>query len=348
MQNSACFRFFPLLALALLAALFPRSSDKRVQLIPRFTPGTTLCYSIEARTSSTEHTTTPILNPEGASQYKQSTSLIVRLDVLDVQPSTPQTPVTSVRLRTTFEQARADSQADAYAPEAGALDDAIEALEGRAFEFSIDSANHVTAATGLDHIAPNREVASRVLAWMRILCSPVDFPRDGIEVGQKWNSERPLNGVPLTGLIWHNDSAYLRNEPCSLSSAGKTAAASTGGSNTAPANAAASPSAQTQDDCAILLTRFSTLRHGSEHSDATPEEYLRNGLRTSGKWTASGESLTAISLAYGFLVSSTQSATQDMDYIIESASSGSRIHHAGTTTTQTEITAVPMQPRPSR
>ena len=68
---------------------------------------------------------------------------------------------------------------------------------------------------------------------------------------------------------------------------------------------------------------------------------MRNGLRTSGKWTASGESLSSISLANGFLVNSTQSATQDMDYIIESASSHSQIHHVGRTSTQTDITALP-------
>jgi len=346
MQLSSSFRFFSLIALVLLAFSSPRPADKHVHLLPHFTHGSTLRYTIETRTSSTEHTTTPILNPEGASQYKQSTSLIIRLDVLDVQPSSPQSPNSSVRFRVTFEQARADSQADAYAPEAGALDDDVENLETRTFEFSIDSANSLTAVTGLDQIAPNREVAARVLSWIRILCSSVDLPRDGIEIGQKWNSERPLAGMPLSGLIWRNESTYLRNEPCAASSGGKTSAAiAAAGNNAAAPNAASSPSAP--DDCAILLTRFNILRHGSEHSDATPEDYVRNGLRTSGKWTGSGESLTAISLGSGFLVSSTQSATQDMDYIIASASSGSRIHHVGRTTTQTDITALPIPSRPA-
>jgi hypothetical protein len=344
MQLSLRLRLVPLVSLALLASSPPHTSDKRVHLRRTFTPGGVLRYSIETRTSSTEHTTTPIINPEGASLYKQSTSLIVRLDVLDVQPSSAQASAATVRFRATFEQARAESQADAFAPEAGALDDAIENLETHSFEFSIDSANNVTRVTGLDQIAPNREVAARVLSWMRVLCSSVDLPRDGIDIGQKWNSERPLTDVPLSGLIWHNESSYLRNEPCSASSPAQPATGATATANNAPRPGSASPPPM-QDDCAVLLTRFSILRHGSERSDATPEEYLRNGLRTSGKWTASGESLSAISLASGLLVSSTQSATQDMDYVISSASSGSRIHHVGRTTTQTEITALPIQPR---
>jgi len=343
MQQPFRLRSFALIALALLASSPPLSSNKRVHLTPQFARGAILRYSIETRTSSSEHTTTPILNPEGASQYKQSTSLIVRLDVLDVPSSSAQTP-SAVRFRATFEQARADSRADAYAPEAGTLDDAIEGLESHAFEFSIDAANNLTAVTGLDRIAPNHEAAARVLSWMRILFGSVDLPRGGIEVGQKWNSERPLTGVPLSGLVWRNDSTYLRDEPCSASAVGTTAA-SARGTSTMPTNAA--PSRSTQDDCAVVLTRFSTLRHGSKHSDATPEEYVRNGLRTSGKWTASGESLSSIALANGFLISSTQSATQEMDYIIESASSGSKIHHVGRTTTQTEITALPIQPHSS-
>lgn len=356
MQRSPSFRLLSLLGFVLISSLSARVSDKRIHLVPQFTRGAVLRYSIETRNTSNGHTATPILNPEGASQYKQSTRLVVRLDVLDVQPSS-QTSHTSIGFRATFEQAHADSQADAYAPEAGALDDAIEKLETHSFEFSVDSANNFSGVAGLDQIATNREVAARVLSWMKILCGSVDVPRDGIQVGQKWNSERPLTDLPLAGLIWRNESTYLRNEPCIASSGVKRAAESSppgnqaadnnGAANKASGNTAGTNGgAPAPEECAIILTRFNILRHGSEHSDATPEDYLRNGLRTSGKWTGSGESLSAVSLANGILVTSIQSATQDMDYIIASASSGSRIHHVGRTQTQTEITALPISAQP--
>lgn len=313
-----------LLAFGGVAFSFPGApaAQKGIRPVPNFVPGTKLRYDIETRTSSTQNTTTPVLNSEGASKYRQSTSLIVRLDVLPVAASHDSS---EVRLRVTFEHARADSDTDAYAPEATALDDAIEKLEGQPFEVTLDSNRKISGVTGLDKITANRDVASRVLSWMHVLSSPIDLPADGVEVGRKWTAERPLTDVPLTGVIWRNESSYLRDEPCGASSPQKTRAA---------------PAAET-GTCAILLTHFEILRHGSEHSDATPQEYIRNGLRTSGKWKGSGESLDSVSLTSGFLVSSTQNATQNMDYQIASASSGSRIHHVGQTKTQTEITLLP-------
>jgi hypothetical protein len=331
MQSSVLLGILSIFALSLWSFSSVRSTRKYIRPLPQFVQGATLDYSIETRTTANEHTTTPIVNAEGASRYQQSTRLVLRLDVLGVQPGPPSS-TSSIRLGATFEQARADSQVDAYAPEAAALDDAIEKLEGQSVEFTWGPQNNVTSVKRLDQVAPNRDVAGRVLAWLRVLCSPVDLPENGIQIGQKWTTERGLTELPLTGVVWRNDSTYLRDEPCAASSGAESRAAS-------PAS---------QGDCAVLLTRFEIFRRGSERSETTPEDYLRNGLRTSGKWTGAGQSLDAISLASGFLVSSTQSGTQDMDYEIWSASSGSRIHHLGQTTTQTQITLLPSQLPPVR
>ena len=91
------------------------------------------------------------------------------------------------------------------------------------------------------------------------------------------------------------------------------------------------------ESCAVILTSFKILRHGSPRSDATPPDYARNGLRTSGTWQDSGENLDWISLATGLIVRSTQSSTQDVDYEITSVSSGSSIHQISHTSTQSEI-----------
>jgi hypothetical protein len=93
------------------------------------------------------------------------------------------------------------------------------------------------------------------------------------------------------------------------------------------------------------LTSFKILRHGSAHSDATPPDYSRNGLRTSGTWQGSGETLDSISLATGLIVRSTQTTTQDVDYVITSAASGSSIHQVSHATTQSEFTLVPQSQR---
>ena len=100
------------------------------------------------------------------------------------------------------------------------------------------------------------------------------------------------------------------------------------------------PPAAKEDRCAVILTHFEILHRGSSGPDGTPEEYRRNGLRTSGSWTGSGESLDTISLATGFLESSTQTSTQNMDYEITSASTGSRIHQVSQVQSQSEIALV--------
>jgi hypothetical protein len=92
--------------------------------------------------------------------------------------------------------------------------------------------------------------------------------------------------------------------------------------------------------CVVILTQFEIARRGSAHSDATPKDYRRNGLRTSGKWTGSGESLESISLSSGMLVSSTQHSMQDMDYEIVSAAAGSRFEHTGHVVSDTEMKLV--------
>ena len=97
--------------------------------------------------------------------------------------------------------------------------------------------------------------------------------------------------------------------------------------------------------CAVILTKFEIERHASARADATPDDYRKSGLRTSGKWSGSGESMESISLATGMLVSSTQTSEQDVDYDIVSTNTGSAIHRTGHVTTKTEITLLPAMAR---
>jgi hypothetical protein len=150
------------------------------------------------------------------------------------------------------------------------------------------------------------------------------MPSNGVRIGEKWKSEHPLEGQPLSDLLWRAESTYLRNEPC---------------------NSPAAPDRQSNrtvsaSGCAVILTRFEISRQGSPHSDATPEDYRRNGLRTSGTWLGSGEALETVSLATGLLVSSTQTSKEDADYEIASVATGSRIHEQGHVQSQSEIALV--------
>src|ERR1700732_1343863 len=76
-----------LFALPVLAS----SDHQRVHLLPQFKPGDSLRYQIESQMTIAA-TTTPIVNPEGATQLKQSVSIVLRLDVLEVQPGASGSP----------------------------------------------------------------------------------------------------------------------------------------------------------------------------------------------------------------------------------------------------------------
>ncbi|MGA3293668.1 MAG: hypothetical protein ABSE45_06760 [Candidatus Acidiferrales bacterium] len=307
------------IALALAAA-----ASQKVRFTPKFSPGETLYYQIESRATTTGKTTTPVVNPEGGTRSSQKISLLVRLDVLDVRAPSGLAPALA-RLRATYEKSHAESESDAFDSEAASLDDQYRRIEGQSIEFTLDPSLQITAIKGVEDIFPDRSAAAPVLAWLNGLFE-TGFPAEGVAIGQKWKSERPI-AAPLSGLAWITQSAYLRNEPCNSS---VRAAAATNSSPGPPSM------------CATILTHFEISRRGSPHSDATPQDYLRNGLRTSGTWTGSGESLDSISLANGLLVSSTQSSTQEMDYQITSASTGSSIHRQGRVQSQSVITLVPV------
>jgi hypothetical protein len=293
----------------------------RIHLSPKFISGETLRYQIDTKTVTTGKATSPIADPEAASKFNQSANLIVRLEVLDVKPELDGS-ASRVRLRATYEKSSATSESDSYDAGAAALQEQYDKLQGRSLQFTIEPDGKVTSVAGFDDLLSNPSAASSMQAWMDGLSSSAKFPKEGIEVGQKWTNDRPLENTPLAGLTFHTESTYLRNEPCPGESGAVTPDA--GGSA-----------------CATILTKFEIFRHGSAHGDATPDSYLHNGLRTSGTWTGAGESLDSVSLANGMVVRSTQTGKQDMDFSIVSAASGSKMHYSGHVDSRSEISLLP-------
>jgi hypothetical protein len=320
-----------------IASPLDSAPAQRLHLNPKFTVGQVLRYQISTRTTTTSNTTTPIVDAEGASQLKQTLFIQLRIDVLAVQPAASGV-IGTVRLRATYEKASATSETDSYDPGAATLVDQFNKLEGRAVEFTIDSDGKLSHVAGLDDLLANPVASSTVRSSMSGLSPGALFPKEGIVTGQKWSNEQPLENTPLAGLFRRTESTYLRDEAVPAPAAGE-ATSSTPATND-PAAARQSPPAG-NIVCAVIVTTFEILRHGSSHGDATPPEYIHNGLRTSGTWTGSGESLDSISLATGFLVRSTQTATQNMDFEIVSPGTGSKIHYVGQVETQSEITLLP-------
>ena len=297
------------------AATLLGAASNRVRLAPKFVSGQTIRYRIDSSSKSTGKTTSPIVDPEGGSQSSDSVHMVVRLEVLGVSQDG------NVRLRATYERSTAESEADALDLAAGSFSGRYKRLEGRTFEFTLGPGAAITHVQDLTAAAAGQspKTIEPALTWLLFVVSSSSLPKDGVVAGQKWRIERPIEGAVLAGLVWRGQSTYLRSEPCGSSSR------------------ADSPTTDS-DGCAVILTRFEITRSG--RSDATPEDYRRNGLRTSGTWTGSGESLDSYSLSTGLLVSSTQTSSQQMDYQVVSASAGSSVHHIGKIESQSQITLV--------
>ena len=315
-----------------LAAVPPR-----IHLSPRLVEGETLRYRIETETTTKGQTSTPIVNPEAATRVKQTANLILRLNILDVAAAV-QGAMPRTRVRITYEKSNATSESDAYDPRAAALDDQFGNLQGRFMEFTIQPDGKLSNITGLEDLFSTPSAQQAASSWMAGITFGARFPHDGITPGQKWNSEELLAGSPLRGLAWRTQSQYLRDELCASSNPPSQASSAT----------QTGKDSSTPDACAVILTRFEIVRHGSSHGDATPDDYLRSGLRTSGAWTGHGESLNSISIQSGLLVVSTESVSQDMDYEIKSAVSGSTLHYKGHTDSQSQITLLPESEASSR
>ena len=322
---------------------------QRVHLAPQFKPGDSLRYQIESQMTIAGTTTTPIVNPEGATQVKQSISIVLRLDVLEVKPATPEAkpahgsnsaPATNaapgpMRIRATYEKSSATSESDAYDPTSASLADQYNRLEGRSMEFTLEPDGRIVDIKGLEEMLSNPSAAQTVRSWMAGLSSSAGFPPLGIEIGQKWSREQPLTSVPLDRLFWRTEATYLRNEVCPENTPppDSKAAAAPASEAAAKARSANSPA------CATILTQFTIVRRGSHNprADDTPDDYRHNGLRTSGTWIGSGESLDSFSLATGRMLRSTQSSSQDLDFAITSTNTGSRMTYKGKIETRTEI-----------
>jgi hypothetical protein len=318
-------------------------TDQRIHLLPKFTSGEILRYEISTRMTTSGTTTSPIENPEGASLLKQSADMILRLDILDVQPASG-SAMGRVHLRATYEKSDATSETDAYDPQAAALADQFARLQGRSVEFTIEPDGKLSGIIGLEDILSNPSMAQSVRAWMIGLSSGAAFPQAGIALGQKWTNEQPLLGTPLAGLIWRTESAYLRNEPCrSAAPAGSTSSRGNPAAPAQPSATSPSPAASSlaaDESCAVILTRLEILRRRS-HDDPTPKDYRRNSLSTSGTWTGSGESLDSIFLSTGLTISSTQTSTQNINLTITSMRSGARMNYTAHVESRTEIRLLP-------
>jgi hypothetical protein len=310
-MNVATIRAWRLIAFLSGAAAI--SAQQPVRLAPRFEPGWKLRYALEFRTESRGQANGDIENPAAPKRVELQVSGVVRLEVLRMLPSA-EGGFASVRLRATYEKLAATAHSDLPDPQLAEAEAQIKRFEGRAIEYTLAADGAVSELTGLDDLLPEQRV---VLAQMFAQISlGKSLPPKAMVLGEKWSFEMPSPaGAPLLGYVWRTESTYLRNEPC---------------------RAAAAPAAGTEL-CAVILSR-GELRQVAPHKDPTPPEYARNQLRTAGKMSGSTESLTYVSLAYGYVVSVTQSGAESSDITISGRAGELRLRYAGSVASNSQIT----------
>jgi hypothetical protein len=314
------------------------ADNARVRLTPRFSPGQVLRYQIEVRNVSKGRTNGPIRDPEAASQLKQTTNVVIRLDVLSVDLQPEGHDLSKVHLRATYEHSSATNESDAYDERADAIVEQFRKLEGQSMEFTLDGDGRISDLHGLDNVLQDPSAMANARGWLSNISPGAGFPKKGIAIGEKWHSEEPLAGAPLRGTVWRADSTYLRNEPCHA----EGVPGEPDGAKSAPLVAS-----NTGDICAVVLTQFKILQV-NPRGDLTPPDYIHNGLRTSGSWTGSGNSLNSISLRTGLVISVTQTSDQFMNFTVSSSSSPSRMDYTGEVKSQSQIALLPSSVESSR
>jgi hypothetical protein len=293
-----------------------------VSLSPRFSVGQAFRYEMEFETTTATSRSGFAADPQGPSQLVITWNATIRMEVLPAEPSDPG----SLRLRMTYEKSMANVRADTFDPTASATQLQYQKLEGKVVEFTLDASRKVKSIAGLEGIVEGDKAMLAARQWIAQLDAGSGAPPGGVRVGQTWSSEQPATSLLLPGLVWHNDSRYLRNEACHPPNPDAASVSPTTDSSVSPESA---------ETCAVILTRLSIVR--PKPIRHAPQD--KSEVKTEGTWNGSGESLSYISLPTGLVVSVTQSATENMDVTITSAQNTS-MRYAGTILSRSQVALV--------
>lgn len=295
-----------------------------VVFTPQYKPGDTLRYQISFRSQTSRLTGGAVANPQGARDLGVSVEIRLRLEVLppvaNAAPASrvPPAPVAGhsaarppLRLRAVYERVAPTLSGDTFDPEANLLLAQYRRLQGRAIEFQLGPHGEVQYISGLQEVMQDARALEEARNWLEQLGAGLSTPLTGSAPGQSWERTEAVSGAPLAGTSLHTTSTYLRDEACSVED---------------PAG----------EQCAVLMTRF-TLDQKTETRNSTPEEFRRDGMRTSGVWTSHGESLVHVSLQTGRTVSVSQTGEEMMDLTIQHVNGGPPFRYGGHSTTETHL-----------
>lgn len=188
-------------------------------------------------------------------------------------------------------------------------DPSVSPPDTKALELSVASDGTVVPPPGADALSADDTQAWQ--AWLTRFAVAWTLPAKVPKLGEKWTAEEMIEAAPLARLSWHKESQYLRQEKCP-------------------------GAASTNEPCAVLLST-ATLKQRSSPKDATPDDYKRRDLKTSGTATGRNETFTYISLSTGLVVRSSEEAHQLMDVIIAKSDGSNQVHYTIDAASSTEM-----------
>ncbi len=302
------------------------SSGERLSLTPRYAEGQVIRYQFENTIVSEQHHGGAVSDPQGGGKLTLKWSAIVRMEVISFGKDAKGCPDGSVRIRSLYEKSAASTTSDTYDPASEGIEAQYKALEGKTIEFATDAAGRVTDVKGTEN-AGAEGGADAMRAFLQQFSSGSGAPKGGVVIGETWTVEQPVETAPLAGLEWRIHSTYLRNEPC------------------LPAKTEGEENPAAGETCAVILTKLELTGSRPGH-DATPESYKKQGLKTEGTWTGSGDNLSYISLKDGLLVSVTQTSAEQMDFTVSSQTGEDRKVFSGAVQSRTQLAL--MAPSPAK
>ncbi len=282
------------------------AAANRISLFPRLHAGDRLTYLVQYRIQKNVKTESRVVTPSGPQDARTDAQWILHLEILDVHP---QGDRASIHARSQFQSVDSLASAKPFAAGKAVFHSPAPSEEAKFVEFTILPDGHAQFVTGLDALFPEQREAWQ--QWLRQFAIAAVFPPGGVRRGQTWKSTEPEQAQsPIDKLQWEKTVTYVRDEPCSPTQLGETAAAAT------------SP----RETCAVVLTK-AVLKQKSSPKDTTPSDFKLHALHTTGNATGANETISYITLGSGLLMRVTEDAKQFMDVVIAKSDGTNQVHY---------------------
>ena len=317
------------------------SRERRVTLLPQLHAGQEISYLVRYHSDKTIKTTSRVIAPMAPEGDATDFRVLVRIIVLDAaSPGRKEwmrgravfSDFDSLALGTIVSNklpAGIDSSqnSDERRPSphnnssASNGDEDKNSANGdqKTLEFTMLANGRVGQLEGFDKLTTEQQLAWH--EWAMQFALAATFPAQGIAPGSKWRYEQPEESPSaIAGLAWLKEANYVKDETC----------------HAVRLEAKGEIIDDVSDMCAEILVR-AKLKQNSPAKDATPDDYKRHDLRTSGTAHGTNEVISSISLRTGLVLRASQEANQSMDVQIIKADGSNGVHYLVDAHSRSEI-----------